>query len=247
MVTVDLVASGAVRVVERVRLQALLDELALSAGAAFDPATMPRAGMLLRSGRVVGGALDVRAERLRTDVALWEWPREELPALSTQQGALAELFAVEKAIVRDLLARLGVTLTPAEQERLDRVPTRSLQAFLAFSRGLLEEDAGRFAEAAAYYAEAVRLDPAFAEARRRLEEAEAVAGVDGGVDVALFAARLAAGEETFGLVDLRLLRLNRTLGVHVVPGDEGHEASEGPLLEPSTAIPDPPPPPEGGE
>jgi tetratricopeptide (TPR) repeat protein len=249
MVTVDLVALGRVRVVERVRLQALLDELALSAGAAFDPATVPRAGMLLRSGRVVGGALDVRAERLRTDVALWEWAVEPLPDLATHQAALEALFDLEKAIVYDLLDRLGVALTAEEQERLDRVPTRDLQAFLAYSRGLLEEDAGRYAGAAALYAEAARRDPGFEEAVRKAAEAAAMAEVDGGVDVALTAARLmAASMMGLGLVDHRLGLLNGSIGLYVVPGDETRDpTSEGPLVPPSTAtIPDPPPPPPSG-
>jgi tetratricopeptide (TPR) repeat protein len=250
MVTVDLVALGRVRVVERVRLQALLDELALSAGADFDPATVPRAGMLLRSGRVVGGALDVRAEQLRTDVALWAWAVEPIPDLATYQDALEALFDLEKEIVYDLLDQLGVTLTAEERERLDRVPTRHLQAFLAYSRGLLEEDAGRFAEAAALYAEAARLDPGFEEAARKAEEAEELAAVDGGVDVALSAVRLSAVTPfEMGLVDHRLGQLNRSIGVIVVPSEDAREpAAEGVLVPPptTTPIPDPPPPPPAG-
>src|SRR5690606_18943140 len=105
------------------------------------------------------------------------------------EGALDELFALEKGIVLDVLDRLGVTLTAAERERFDHVPTRNLEAFLAYSRGLLEEDAGRYGEAAEFYAEAVALDPGFAEAAEKLAEAEAVAAVAGSVDVALGAAR----------------------------------------------------------
>ncbi|MDX1419383.1 MAG: tetratricopeptide repeat protein [Rubricoccaceae bacterium] len=269
MVTVDLVALGRVRVVERVRLQALLDELSLSSGAAFDAATAPRAGMLLRSGRIVGGELDVEAERLQTDVALWEWPREEFPDLITQRAPLADLFALEKAIVYDLLAKLGVTLTEEEEEELARVPTESLQAFLAYSRGLLEEDAGRYAEAAAFYTQAVQIDPDFAEAAQKAREMTAMAELDGDVSVALTAARttapfslpwgfqpgggfqLGGGPPGGDLVGSRLDHLNRNIGVHFVPSDEAREpTAEGPLgpggPPASDPIPDPPPPPAGG-
>ncbi|NNF57736.1 MAG: tetratricopeptide repeat protein [Rhodothermaceae bacterium] len=249
MLTVDLASVEGLRVVERLRLQTLLDELALTQNAAFDAETVPRLGRLLRSGRVVGGVLDVQNEQLRTDVALWDWPSEPLPGLSSRQAGLAELFALEKEIVFDLLVQLGIELAPAEREALARVPTRDLQAFLAYSRGLLEEDAGRFVEAAAFYSQAVRLDPGFAEAAQKNQEAQAMAEVAGGVDMALAAPRRSARPPGgTSLVHNRLTLLNQNLGAHVVPGDEAREPTADVPLDPLGAepIPDPPPPPAGG-
>ncbi len=248
MLTVDLASVEGLRVVERVRLHTLLNELQMTQGAEFDATTAPRLGLLLRSGRVVGGVLDVRSEQLRTDVAMWAWPTDPLPGLSSRQAGLAELFALEKEIVYDLLTQLGIEPTPAAREEIEHVPTRNIQAFLAFSRGLQEEVASRFASAAEFYREAVRLDPGFAEAAQKAQEAQAMADVAGGVDMALAAPRRAGftliGQ---GLVDSRLTLLNQNLGAYVVPGEEAREPTSEIPLDPSGGepIPDPPPPPAG--
>ena len=260
MLTVDLASVDRVRVVERVRLQALLGELELSQGAAFDAATAPRLGRLLRSAHVVGGAFAIQTEAMRTDVALWAWPREPLPGLTTRQGRLADLFALQNEIAFGVLRQLGVELTAAERDAIERIPTRNLEAFLAYSRGLLEEDAGRYARAAAHYAEAARLDPRFAEASERAEE---VAELAGGLGDALALARgfvlrrggvssLGADPQPPGgstsLVEDRLATLTSTLGGVVIPGEGSRDPTgEVPVVTPAGptrgTYPEPPLPP----
>lgn len=249
MLTVDLATTGRLRVIERVRLQALLNELNFVQGDGFDPATTPRLGRLLQSGRVVGGAFDVVGDDLTTDVVLWAWQDEPLPALTEHTGDLARLFQIEKEIVFDLLDHLGITLTREERERIERVPTRDLQAFIAYSRGLLEEDAGLFGTAAQSFQEAVQLDPGFTEAAARGAEAEAVALAGGSLRDALAAARDAESgddEETDdGRLDARLASLNQSLGAFAVPGQESRP-EEVPRAPTTATIPPPPPPPPSG-
>ena len=246
MITTDLAALGGVRLVERVRLQVLLDELALAEGGAFDAQTAPRVGRLLRSGRIVGGGVDVQAEQLAADVALWEWAREREPEVETRGGPLAELFRVQQEIVFGLADALGVRLTASQRARIEEVPTRSLQAFLAYSRGLQEEDAGRFASASSEYREAERLDGGFAEASSKAEAMEAASLQSGALPQALLLAR--APESDLApvprLVGLRLGHMGATLGTHTVPSEEQRDptAEVAPTLP---TIPDPPPPPSG--
>lgn len=249
MLTVDLAQVPGLQVVERVRLHTLLDELALAQGDAFDPTTAPRLGRLLRSGRVVGGSFAVMGEDLRVDVALWEWPTEPLPNLSAHLDKLDQLFQLEKEIVFALLDGLGIPLTLAQREQIERVPTRNLQAFLAYSRGLREEDAGNFAGAAGHYSQAAGLDPGFSEAAQKAAETQALAEVAGPVEVALAAPGRTQASQSLGgsLVGRRLTLLNETIGAHVVPGEEAREpTAEIPLTPPGVPIPDPPPPPGGG-
>ncbi|HKL87898.1 MAG TPA: CsgG/HfaB family protein, partial [Salinibacter sp.] len=56
MFTTDLANVGRLKVVERVRLQAILDELKLSRSKYIDQSTAPRVGRLLGAGRIVGGS-----------------------------------------------------------------------------------------------------------------------------------------------------------------------------------------------
>jgi tetratricopeptide (TPR) repeat protein len=64
-----------------------------------------------------------------------------------------------------------VTLTVAERNAIEQRPTRSLAAFLAYSRGLTAEDEGRYDEASRFYRDAMRLDPGFDAALQRNRDA----------------------------------------------------------------------------
>jgi tetratricopeptide (TPR) repeat protein len=255
MVTVDLATIGRLTVVERVRMQALLEEIDLSRSDAFDPQTAPRLGRLVQSSRVVGGSFDVVGGDLQTDVVVWEWKAEPEPRLSEHASDVSALFRLQKEIVFDLIRELGIELTPSERDRIERIPTRDIQAFLAFSRGLQEEDAGNFAAAAEQFGQAAALDPGFDLAAARAGEAEAMSSAGGTVSAALGAGKAASGSSgrggaggPSGPVDLlgsRLSNMNESIGSHIVPTEEtrsGEVPFEPPVIEP---IPDPPPPPSG--
>ena len=134
MVATGLSILSEVRLVERIRLQVLLDELALASGGAFDPATAPRVGRLLRSGRIVGGGVDVRGDRVETDVALWDWPTQPAPEAETRGAVLDELFRLQQGIVFGLIDQLGVEITDEERERMEVIP-RGISRRSSPSRG----------------------------------------------------------------------------------------------------------------
>jgi hypothetical protein len=92
---------------------------------------------------------------------------------SNQNSTLDQLFSAEKALVKATFVDLGITLTPAEQQDVDRRPTQSLEAFLAYSRGLMSEDAGRLDEAARFFDNARSIDPGFSAALQRAQSASA--------------------------------------------------------------------------
>jgi hypothetical protein len=81
--------------------------------------------------------------------------------------AMDQLFALEKRIALDLFDELGVQLTVAERNAIEQRPTRSLAAFLAYSRGLTAEDQGRYDDASRFYRDAAHLDPTFGAALQK--------------------------------------------------------------------------------
>jgi hypothetical protein len=81
------------------------------------------------------------------------------PAQGT--SPLDQLFNLEKQIAFTVLANLGIQLSPAEQEAISQRPTQNLQAFLAYSRGLVDQDRGDFGAAQAEFNQAATLDPDF--------------------------------------------------------------------------------------
>jgi tetratricopeptide (TPR) repeat protein len=174
LLTTDLARSSQLTVVERGRLQALLDELTLQGAGATDAASNVRAGRLLRAGRLVQGALlQLPGSQLRVDAAVVSVPTSQIQGTAQGADQLNQLFALEKKIALDLFRELGVTLTVAERNAIEQRPTRSLAAFVAYSRGLVAEDEGRFDDASRFFDDAARLDPGFGAAQQRSAQARA--------------------------------------------------------------------------
>jgi tetratricopeptide (TPR) repeat protein len=169
LVASDLTRSSRVTVVDRARLQALLDEIQLQQTPGSESGTGVRAGRILQAGRIIGGSISqLSASQLRADAFITnvQTAAHEGAGANDQRG-LEELFTLEKNIVLRLFDDMGVTLTTAERNAIEQRPTRSLAAFLAYSRGLELEDKGRFEEAARLFDNAVRLDPGFGRAQQR--------------------------------------------------------------------------------
>jgi TolB-like protein len=175
LLTIDLARSHELTVVERSRIQALLDEIKLQQSGATDATTNVRTGKIIQAGRIVSGGIIQDANRLRVDAAIVNTQTSGLAGGATNENTLEQLFAIEKAIVKQLFDSLGVTLTEQEKKDLELVPTRNFQAFLAYSRGLMLEDQGRFDDASRSFGEAMRIDPAFFQAQQKTTQNQAAA------------------------------------------------------------------------
>lgn len=180
LLTTDLARSSQLTLVERSRMQALLDEIKLQQTGATDAATNVRAGKLVRAGRVVLGAIQqVDGSNLRVDAEVVDVPTGQKQGSAQAADQLEQLFNLERKLALDLFTQLGVTLTVAERTQIEQRPTRSMQAFLAYSRGLTAEDEGRYDDAGRFFNEAVRIDPGFGAAQSKSQEMRAVsAGTD---------------------------------------------------------------------
>jgi tetratricopeptide (TPR) repeat protein len=185
MFVTDLSQTDRLRVLERARVQFLLDELRLAEEGRVDPTTAVRAGRILGAERAVHGSMDGGDPSLRLEATIVRvtdaaWPGEAEPEIGnlrrlSDADDLRAFFDMQKRVALQLYASLGVELTAAERERVTRRPTENLMAILAYGRGLASEDAGDFAAAARHFAEAAALDPAFDEAREASERTQAAA------------------------------------------------------------------------
>jgi tetratricopeptide (TPR) repeat protein len=176
LVTTDLSRSSSLKVLERVQLQALLDEIKLQQQAGVQSGTGVRAGKILQAGRLVGGSISqLGPNQLRTSASVTNVQTSAVQGNpATQQAAIDQLFDMEKKLVLDLFTALNVTLTTAERNAIEQRPTRSMAAFLAYSRGLELEDQGRYDDASRSFDNALRLDPGFVPAQQKAQEARNV-------------------------------------------------------------------------
>jgi TolB-like protein len=166
----DLSRSAQLEVVDRVRVHALLRELALARSGAVDSATAPRAGRLLGARRLVSGAVTrVPDGSLRVDARVADASTTESSGAPISTGtSLDAILDAEKTLALRLFDELGVTLSPAERRAVEERPTRDVAAFLAYSRAVHDEIVGDYVSAARSYQQALEADPGFGLAGERL-------------------------------------------------------------------------------
>ena len=171
MLITDLSQVGSLKVVERVRLQILMEELKLGESASMDSSTAPRFGRLLGAFRVVNGGLAMPQEDLfRMDAFCINVNAGKTDAQADTTGSSNRFFQMEKELVFGILDGLGVTPTQEERDAIQKMPTESLAAFLAYCRGLDYEDRGMYHSAAEAFQEAVGIDANFAAANEKFQE-----------------------------------------------------------------------------
>ncbi len=126
---------------------------------------LARVGRLLRAERLVQGTATIPARgpvQLSATVVTGAGVVRPVGQVS---GPFAKLLDLEKQVVFQLAAQLGLELTQAERERILHQGPKSLAAFLAYSRGLEAMDRGDYGAAARHFRSAAQADPSFQAAR----------------------------------------------------------------------------------
>lgn len=180
MMITDLSQTSRLRVLERLQVQLLIDEMKLSEQGVVDAATAARTGRMLGAERVVQGSIDGSDQSMQLATSVVRvganaWPGEATDNALTEKDAMRSLVAMQKRLALRMYESLGIQLTPAERERVSRRATENVMAILAYGRGLQAEDAGNYEAAAMHYAQAAKLDANFTAAAQSEERAEAKA------------------------------------------------------------------------
>jgi tetratricopeptide (TPR) repeat protein len=173
IMTTDLALLERFRMVERLQVGALLDEMQLAETGRVDGGTAARVGHMLRAGRMVQGVATIPPDggtRLEASVVL---STGEVQQATSQEGDVKDLLRMEKQVVVDVAAQMGYVLSEAELRTILENGTQNLAAFLAYSNGLEAEDLGNYEAAAAFFGQAVRSDPNFRAARTSYQSASA--------------------------------------------------------------------------
>jgi len=174
LIIMDLLMIDDLRVLERERMKEIYEELGLGSTDLVDQNTAPRMGKLLGASTLVTGAFTGLGEdKWRIDPTLGLVKAGEFQKLGSVEGEIPGFMQVEKELVLKVLDSLGIELTPEQRESiLQNVPTESLQAFLAYSRGLNYMDNGMYEAAMREFESAISLDPGFTQAEEHLTGAQ---------------------------------------------------------------------------
>lgn len=162
----DLAQVKGLSVIERVRLQALVDEMKLGATGAVDAATAPKAGRMLGADKLVVGNMSDKSEKVGVASSIASTSRGAVLDSFGLSNDKVKFFELQKALVAQILKSSGVTLDRSMAVALLETPhTRSLQATLFFGLGLDAQDRQDWAAAKEYFAKAAKEDPGFLMAR----------------------------------------------------------------------------------
>lgn len=173
MLTTDLSAAEGLTLVERSRLQDLLDELALADSGFVDPQTAATVGRGLGARYVLTGAISAVAPQMRLDARVISVETGEVVDAAETTGPTEEFFLLEKELAELLSDELGVTLSARERARMGRVQTESFAAFQAWSAGLDALDRGELDAARDRLQAALDADDRFEAAEAALSDAQA--------------------------------------------------------------------------
>ena len=174
LLIIDLSMVESLKVVERTKMKELYDELGLSSTDLVDQDTAPRIGKLLGANSLITGAFTGLGNELwRIDPALGQVKAGKFETLESIEGQFLDFVQLEKQLVLQIVKGLDIELTKEEQSSiLENVPTNSLQAFLAYSRGIDYTDKGMYTEATKEFETAISLDPNFNQAKDSLTGAK---------------------------------------------------------------------------
>ena len=169
ILAIDLSKIDRLRLIERIKLQKLLDELKFSQSKWVDSATAPRMGKLLGAARVITGSFVTLGETsVRIDAAINDIATGTIVPIKNVSGDLKDLLLLEKELVFLIIDDLGIELSWQERQEIKKMPTESLLAFISYSQGLEFEDQGRLEDARQAYEKALQTDPRFSLAETQL-------------------------------------------------------------------------------
>ena len=181
----DLSKVRSLQVVDRMKIDAILNELKLSSSQYADPSTAPRLGRIIGSRKVVTGTmLNIGDKGLRIDGAVVNTVDSSAKMTGTTEGDLNAFFKVQKDFVFKIIDDLGIDLTAEERDSIQKVPTESYLAFMAYCRGLDYKKRGMYGQARAEFSQAAKDDGKFQEAQTQFKatppKAPSTSGQGGG-------------------------------------------------------------------
>ena len=163
------------QVVERTRLQAVLEEIELGKTGLVDIDTAPRVGKLLGARYLASGdILKGSVTDLRMDPSMMDVPGDEIFEQASAEGDLADLISMEKAILFEIIRSMKVELTDDQKDALETPLSTNVDALMDYFEGIEASDKGEYAKAAEHYADALAKDPQLSLAQEGIDEIEAL-------------------------------------------------------------------------
>lgn len=176
MLVTDLLGTPGLRVVERERIQFLLDELKMQRSEYFDQSAAVRVGKLLGAHNLVLGSFSkLDKDKLRIDARLVITETGEIIESEKIEGRPNNMAKLQNELSDRVASWMGVEMAAKQEDN-----NQPIEAVLAYTRGLNLEDEMQLTAAYEAYKEALDADPKFEIARNRLLALEPYRATSGG-------------------------------------------------------------------
>ncbi len=171
----DLSALTKLKVVERERIQFILEEIQRSEATVqgqplVNPDFAVRVGKLLGAQSVLIGSFMKLEKKLRIDVRLVKTETSEIIKTDFVEGSPEEVLNLAKKLALKVSENLDVAVNKVEEENLERLRHKEipLEAAMAYSEALNMLDQARYQEAQAMLNKVLKLAPSFKMAKDKL-------------------------------------------------------------------------------
>lgn len=173
MLTTELSANPAARLVDRDAIGKILDEQKLAKDGSVDAATAAKVGKLVGAKYMIMGTFTDFYGKFRIDARIVSVETSEIlkvvrgdPKLEKREEAFRLIQSVAENLMKE------TNLPPLTQEQARAVKARNVptEALSYYSRALLWQDQGEKAKAADYFKKALAVFPDYAEAKEGLRK-----------------------------------------------------------------------------
>ncbi|MEN3370241.1 MAG: hypothetical protein V7609_2384 [Verrucomicrobiota bacterium] len=134
-------------------------------------------GKTLNVATILEGSVRREGKRVRINVQLIDAANDRHLWAQVYNRELTDVFAIQSELAQEIASALKATLSPGEQERIERKPTQNGDAYLLYLEaheifGRPDRHHDDVARVETLYEKAIQLDPAFALAYARLSQVE---------------------------------------------------------------------------
>lgn len=176
MLITELSGNSNIRVVERDRIQALIEEQGLTAGGRVDQATAVRSGKILGALHMLMGTFVIDPKkRMRMDVRAINTETSELEFATSVSGKSDNMLEMLTQLAQKLNQGLKLPDVPTEFQRGAAVGAKGpnqLKSMMLLSRALEQQDRKNTQAAIALYKESLQANPDNARAKTLLASLE---------------------------------------------------------------------------
>jgi len=166
----DLNKISKLKIVEREKINYVIEELKRQGSIYFDQKTAVRVGKMLGAHTMVFGSfMKLDSRNMRVDARVVKTENGEILVAESEEGRPKDIFKLEKNLVMKITKALDIELNKEEKEEIEFGGTEFLDAATLFSKGLEYQDQFDYKNAYKCYEQALKMDPDYTEAKEKME------------------------------------------------------------------------------